>query len=132
MSFLIDTDICSAYLRSRREVEGRFLLHGGQLHISIVTVAELSTWVSRSNSPTRRREGFERLLRVVEIVPLDMQVARRFGQIEAVLLDRGQRGGELDLLIAATALVQGFHLVTHNTKDFANIPDLMLLDWLTT
>ena len=36
----------------------------------------------------------------------------------------------MDLLIAATAIVNDFTLVTHNTKDYANVRDLRLLDWL--
>jgi predicted nucleic acid-binding protein len=41
MSFLLDTDICSAYLRQDRNVEGRFLQYGGQLYVSVITVGEL-------------------------------------------------------------------------------------------
>jgi predicted nucleic acid-binding protein len=33
-----------------------------------------------------------------------------------------------DAIIAATALVSNLVLWTHNTSDFANIPDLQLLD----
>lgn len=39
-------------------------------------------------------------------------------------------GAELDLFIAAVALVHNLTLVTHNTKDYANIPGLTLEDWL--
>ena len=37
----------------------------------------------------------------------------------------------MDLLIAATALVHNLTLVTHNVRDFANVPDLMIQDWLS-
>ena len=35
-----------------------------------------------------------------------------------------------DLMIAATALVHDLTLVTHNVKDYQNIPDLQIVDWL--
>jgi predicted nucleic acid-binding protein len=38
MSFLLDTDICSAVLKSTR-LTHRYLQHVGQLHISAITLA---------------------------------------------------------------------------------------------
>jgi len=35
-----------------------------------------------------------------------------------------------DLSIAATVLVHGLTLVTHNTQDFTNVPGLAMVDWL--
>jgi predicted nucleic acid-binding protein len=46
------------------------------------------------------------------------------------LLDHGLSVSEIDLQNAATALVHGLALVTHNVRDFANIPDLQVVDWL--
>ncbi len=57
-------------------------------------------------------------------------MARRFGEIRAGLLDSGRRAPEMDLLIAATALVHGLTLVTHNTQDYINVPGIALADWL--
>ena len=36
---------------------------------------------------------------------------------------------DLDLAIAAIALVHGLTVVTHNTKDFSRVPALALEDW---
>jgi len=36
-----------------------------------------------------------------------------------------------DLLIASVALAHDLTLVTHNSADFPNIPNLRLEDWLT-
>jgi tRNA(fMet)-specific endonuclease VapC len=35
----------------------------------------------------------------------------------------------LDVLIAATAVLEQATLVTHNLRDFANIPGLLVEDW---
>lgn len=36
----------------------------------------------------------------------------------------------IDLTIGCVALVHDLTLVTHNTTDYRNIPDLRLVDWL--
>jgi predicted nucleic acid-binding protein len=41
VSFLLDTDVCSVYMKGNREVGGRFIQYGGRLHVSVVTAAEL-------------------------------------------------------------------------------------------
>ena len=37
--------------------------------------------------------------------------------------------GDADILIAAFCIVNGCTLVTNNTKDFINIPEVHLADW---
>lgn len=44
--------------------------------------------------------------------------------------DVGRPAPGLDLFIASTALVHGLTLVMHNTRDFADIPGLDVVDWL--
>jgi predicted nucleic acid-binding protein len=58
------------------------------------------------------------------------EVARKFGELRADLLDAGQTAPEMDLLIAATALVHDLTLVTHNVEDFKHVPGLTIVDWL--
>jgi predicted nucleic acid-binding protein len=56
--------------------------------------------------------------------------ARKRFRLRAALMDDGLRIAEMDLLIAATALVHNVTLVTHNVQDFSNIPGLTIVDWL--
>ncbi len=37
----------------------------------------------------------------------------------------------IDLMIASVALVHDLTLVTHNTRDYQNIPSLRTEDWLS-
>ncbi len=130
MSFLLDTDICSAHVKGNRAVYTRFIQYGGRLHISTVTLGELWAWVLRAKASPRRRQKLLDFLRIVPILPVDEAVAQKFGEVRAWQLDRGLAAPDLDLLNAAAALVHGFTLVTHNTADYANVPSLTLDDWL--
>ncbi len=97
--------------------------------MSAITVGELYTWAFRGNAPPKRLEMLEELLRDLMVLDVAADVAREFGQLRARLLDTGMRPGDMDLLIAATAMVHDLSLVTHNTRDFAHVPQLRLLDW---
>ena len=68
---------------------------------------------------------------LLEVIDLTPSIAERFGQIRAQQFASGLFTPEMDLLIAVTALVHNLILVIHNTKDFANIPGLQIVDWLT-
>jgi predicted nucleic acid-binding protein len=130
LSFLLDTDICSSYLKGNRQCWQRFLQYGGQLRVSEVTVGELYAWALRRKVSPKRFHGLMEMLDLVETHDVTREISRRFGELRAARLDAGQAAPEMDLLIAATALVHGHTLVTHNLKDFANIPDLSIEDWL--
>jgi tRNA(fMet)-specific endonuclease VapC len=59
MSFLLDTDICSAYLKDDPIVVGRVMLHYGGLNVSVITVGELLTWALRAKAPPDRLRGIQ-------------------------------------------------------------------------
>jgi predicted nucleic acid-binding protein len=130
MSLLLDTDICSAYLKKDQKVVGKVMLHFGGLHVSVVTVGELLTWAQRASAPASRLQGVRDLLKASAIHEVDLTVAEKFGELRATLLDRGITTGEMDLLNASVALVHNLTMVTHNTSHYANIPGLTLDDWL--
>jgi tRNA(fMet)-specific endonuclease VapC len=130
MSFLLDTDICSIHTKDDRVLFHRFMHYVGQLHVSVITVGELTTWSNRLTASARRKQTIERLLTDVEILDVTPEVARTFGRVRASVLDRGNTVATADGFIAATALVYDLTLVTHNTKDFAAVPGLRLADWL--
>lgn len=129
MSYLLDTDTCSAHLKSGI-LTHRLVQHSGRLHISVITVAELYTWALREKAPSHRLQGLLDLLSDIVVLDLTADIAQRFGETQAMLLDRGQRAPQMDLLIAATALVHRLTVVTHNQQHFAKVAGLSLEDWL--
>ena len=131
MSFLLDTDICSAYLRGDRTVFNRFLQHTGGLHVSAVSLAELYSWAHRAAAPPRRLESLQSMLDDVKVLDVTADVARTFGRMRAALLDQGRPLPTPDLIIAATALLHDLTLVTHNIQHFRPVPGLRVQDWLS-
>lgn len=130
MSFLVDTDICSAYLNQAPVVFNRFMQYTGRIYLSAVSLGELATWAFRRRASPRRLQGVRDLLNDSILLEVDQDVAWKSGEIRAHLFDLGLPTQDSDLLIAATALVHGLTLVTHNTQDFTNVPGLAMVDWL--
>jgi tRNA(fMet)-specific endonuclease VapC len=130
VSFLLDTDICSAFLKGNSTVWHYCTQHAGQLRVSVISVAELFTWALRVNAPPKRLQSLTAFLADVESLDVTAQVAREFGRLDAALLDAGLRIGSMDLMIAATAIVNGLAVVTHNVRDFDRVPGLAVVDWI--
>jgi predicted nucleic acid-binding protein len=129
MSFIIDTDICSAHLRGDAKTFNKFLQHMGGLHVSTISIAELYAWVTRQKTAPRYREGLEKLLPDLQVISFDHPLAIFAGNLRGNLLDQGIIVPQTDLFIAATALFNNFTVVTHNIKHYALIPDLRIQDW---
>jgi len=132
MSFLLDTDICSAHLRQKGVVTNRFLQHTGGLFISTITLGELYTWTLRKSAPPKRLQGLRDMLNDVTVLDVTKDIAEKFGRLQAELFEVGSPAPGMDLMIAATAFVHNLTLVTHNREDYANIPDLRIVDWTVT
>jgi tRNA(fMet)-specific endonuclease VapC len=130
VSFLVDTDVCSAHLREHGGVSGKFRQHSGSIYVSVITVGELFSWAFRLSTPAKYRSGIEELLSDLIVLNVDDEIARRFGIIRSGLLDQAKPAPPTDLFIAATALVHGLALVTHNTRHFGKVPGIRLVDWL--
>jgi predicted nucleic acid-binding protein len=130
MSFLVDTDTASAYIRQVASVRNRFLQYTGQLYVSTIVLAELKIWLFRKKTPQKFRQELPHLEQQIHIEDVNSVVAQKAGEVGADLLDRGIIVATPDLLIAATALVLDFTLATHNTQDYVQILGLRLVDWL--
>lgn len=130
MSFLLDTNICSDFLRGNAVLASRFVQYGGRLHLSSVSLAELYAWAYKKEQPDRILAGIAGLLSIVSVLPFGADEARIQGRIRGVQLRKGISFNPIDLQIAATAMSNDLTLITHNTKDFIRIPALKLDDWL--
>lgn len=90
-----------------------------------MTVGELYEGAYRQHWGEKR---FRRMLRLLEhytVIESSLDICQRWGDIRAAR--RRQPIAPDDAWIAATALVYGFPLVTHNPADFAGIRDLQIV-----
>ncbi len=75
------------------------------------------------------RAYVESILRTIPVLDFDTEVARTYAELYAQALGQ-QRRSNLnvhDLQIAATALVQGYSILTTNVDDFNGIPGVRLI-----
>ena len=76
MSFLLDTDTCSAHLKQKGNLTHKFVQYMGRLHVSVITLGELFTWALRK-APPRRLQPLLDLLNDVQVLDVTDPIARQ-------------------------------------------------------
>ena len=129
---VLDTDILSAIMRRNLTVIPRartYLEEHGQFHFSIITKYEILRGL-KAKGATRQAPSFENFCLRNVILPLTEEAVARAAEIYADLRQRGELIGDADILIAASALIQGFGVVTNNENHFQRIRDLHVENWM--
>src|SRR5580704_5821533 len=102
MSFLLDTDTCSAHLMRPAGLIHRFVQHSGGLFIPTIVLAELYTWAYHRKNPTPVSQAIETdLLPNVAMLDFDTDCAKEFGRLREQLLQQGISAIRTDLMIAS-------------------------------
>jgi len=124
-TFLIDLGRQSGARQTRARTKLRDLAERGErLSTTRFNVAEIDVGVFRSDDAQRERKAVEAVLSGLAILEFGQDESAVFGRLIAHLQQLGRPAGDMDALIAATALVAGETLVTRNPKHFADIPGL--------
>ena len=139
MIFLLDTDHVSLDQRGHPRVRARVQAAGPeQVAISVITVEEqMRGWLAAIRAAATsdaRATAYQRLRMALEYFA-SFTIIDYTVHMDALVSDlrkQGLRIGTQDLRIAALALVQGATIVTRNTRDFAQVPGLMIEDWTGT
>ncbi len=125
---LIDTDIASFILKGSNYADPYIsLLSGHELALSFMTVAELFQWAILRQWGDRRLAQLEQYLSNYLVIPSDQPLCREWAKVCADRQSIGRPISPQDAWIAATALRHDLPLVTHNIKDFREIPKLQML-----
>jgi len=132
---LIDTDILSYILKRIEpayEQSRLYLNKRKNFSVSCLTYYECYRGY-KAVGATARMETFRELLKLTDVLYLDQFILEKAGEIYGILKNNGVLPGELDILIAATAIVKGYSLVTNNTKHYEIIQKyfpLTISNWM--
>jgi toxin FitB len=130
--YLVDTNVVSEARRgSRQAVAWLRSVRPESVYLSALTLGEIMRGVAlrRKSDPqtaTRLTEWLEQLRQdhSDRILPVTDRIALEWGRIAAL-----RPRGDIDGLIAATAIVHDLILVTRNVKDFEDIAVLLINPW---
>ena len=131
MLFMLDTNLCIYAIKHRPpEVLAALRRHETDgLGVSSITVAELFFGVAKSGS-LRNRLALQQYLEPLEIADFDRAAAAAYGPLRTTLEAAGIPIGALDTQIAAHALALSVTLVSDNTREFARVAGLRLVNWV--
>jgi tRNA(fMet)-specific endonuclease VapC len=132
MAYLLDTNIVSLALRNNFRVTAEIAQLKSQrqiLSISCVTYFEVKRGLFAVKA-IKQLERFDNFCKDYQIIFLDdLAILEKASEIHANLRLRGLPIQTEDILIAATAIIKGFILVS-NDSDLLRIEELSLENWL--
>jgi predicted nucleic acid-binding protein len=92
-----------------------------------MTVAELDRWVLEAHWGDARRKRLHDYLEPFVVLPYDRELCLKWAEVTVAAQACGRRIDCADAWIAATALVVGAPLITHNRTDYLGVPGLTLI-----
>ena len=131
MKYMLDTNICIYLIKHKPpKVLKHFRSHAvGDIGMSSIALAELRYGVSKSQHVEKNRQALDEFILPLELADFDEQAAAAYGTVRAGLEKAGRPIGSMEMLIGSHALALGATLVTNNTREFRQIPDLKVVDW---
>ena len=133
MTYLLDTDTCIYWIKNINSVRNKIQQIGWeQICICNITVAELYFGAYNSQRVVENLTRAENFIRDVEVIALDNQAVKKFGELKAELRKTGQPVADFDLLIASVSLTRNYILVTNNTRQYSRISELKLENWISS
>ena len=124
---VVDTSVVSIIFRG--DGKAQFYeerIAGMHLVVSFQTLEKLYIWPIRNNWGTRRHNELQRHLSIYQVVWWNLELVRLSGELRAERERAGRRLNVADAWIAATALLLGCPLASHD-RDFSGIPDLQVI-----
>ena len=127
--YLLDTNTCIYLFKGRYNIADKIIRVGeSNCRISEITVAELKFGVERSQDPDVQRAALDTFLKRIEVVPI-FNSLDVYAKEKARLRKAGLIIDDFDLLIGATAVANGWTLVTNNEKHLARLDGIVIENW---
>jgi len=133
VTFCLDTNVIVELLRGGREsVRKRFgeaRAEERPLTTSLIVLHELLFGAENGPRPEVDRTAVSRILADIAVEPLDEADITMAAHARVRLRRLGKQIGSYDLLIAGQALARDWTLITANTREFARVEGLKVIDW---
>jgi tRNA(fMet)-specific endonuclease VapC len=131
LSFLLDTNVCIAFLNGRdKGVRDKLLAMDPEtVRLCSVVRAELLYGARNSDHVDANLRRLHEFLAAFASLPFDDASAEHYGTVRAQLKRDGRLIGPNDLLIAAIALANDQTLITRNQQEFHRIAGLRVVSW---
>jgi tRNA(fMet)-specific endonuclease VapC len=125
-SYLVDTDwIVDCLTGQQPAIDTLMNLAPQGLAVSLISYGELYEGAYYARNPEEALEKLTTFLEGKDILPLTAPIMERFAVIRGQLSKPVRKQvGDMDLLIAATAIHYNLTLVTRNLRDFRRVPGL--------
>ena len=127
---MLDTDTVSYLIKAKSPtIQSKLAtLVPSMVCISVMTRAELQYGLKRLPADHRLHLAVRQFLKIVRILPWDVEAADWYADIRHQLVSTGQPIGEMDMMIAAHSLSAGAVLITNNRRHYERIEAPMMLD----
>jgi tRNA(fMet)-specific endonuclease VapC len=126
--YLLDTDVLIGFLRGKnaklKQRMNDLLRREIPVYMSIISLGELYLGAFKSDNTPKNLSLVDSLKERLELLVLTEDSVKLYGEIEAVLEKGGQVIGDLDVLIASTAISNDITLVSGNERHFKRIVTL--------
>ena len=125
---VVDTDVVS-YLFKNHPIAFQYLpeLKDRTPILSFMTLAELDRWVLDARWGEARHKRLRQYLAAFVVLPYDRDLCTKWAEVTVAAQASGRRIECADAWIAATALLAGAPLITHNRNDYLGVPGLTLI-----
>ncbi len=128
--YLLDTNTLIYFFKGIGNVAETFLSKSPEnITIPAIVLFELEVGIAKSTDPHKRKKQLTALVSRITVSPFGAEEAKVAAGIRADLERRGTPIGPYDTLIAGIALHTRSILVTHNTKEFKRVNNLVIEDW---
>ena len=107
-------------------------INASEMKIPSIVAAELYYGALKSNKKDENIVKLSKFIALYNVISFDEKSAEIYGEIRKKLESIGNIIGGNDLLIASTVLANDGILVTHNTKEFNRVENLIVEDWLSS
>ncbi|HHQ6536346.1 TPA: type II toxin-antitoxin system VapC family toxin [Serratia fonticola] len=134
-TYMLDTNICSFIMREQPEAVIKRLeqavLRNHRIVVSAITYAEMRFGaIGKKASPRHAQLVDAFCARLDAVLAWDRAAVDATTEVKAALSAAGNPIGPNDTAIAGHAIAADAILVTNNTREFAQVPDLKLEDWV--